>query len=276
MSQIKIQHLVLVGCGAMGGALMRGWINTSGLFDRATIVTPEEDTVADFVKDPRVSVVDPKDFSLEGADLVVFAVKPQILSSVLPHYRVEAGGTVPLYCSIAAGVPVTTYRESLGESVPFVRCMPNLPAAVEQGMSALFGDHITQDQKTVAQDLFEAVGDVAWLEDEQDFHAVTALSGSGPAYFFYLGEAMIEAGVSLGLKQEVAEQLVRKTFSGSGAFAQSFQDKSLETLRQNVTSPGGTTQAALEQLLESQAFATLVDKAVKAAATRSSELSEGN
>ena len=204
-------------------------------------------------------------------DVVVFAVKPQALDDVAPAYRRFAdAGAVSL--SIAAGKTIAAYACHLGPDAAIVRAMPNTPAAVRRGISvACASMRVTAAQRAACQKLLEAVGEVAWVEDEALMDPVTAVSGSGPAYVFLLIEALAQAGAAAGLPVALAERLARATVTGSGELAR-LSDEPAAILRRNVTSPGGTTEAALQVLMAPDGLADLMERAVVAATQRSRAL----
>lgn len=266
--------ILLVGCGKMGGALLRGWF-AQGLspVDIMIVEPAGRSSVESADTHPALSVLAdaselPSDFR---PDAVVFAVKPQAADTVIPSYAGFAeGGAV--YLSIIAGLPVSKLQSLLGKDCAIVRAMPNTPAAVGRGISALFADDgAGPSQKRVCKVLMAAVGETAWIADESQMDAVTAVSGSGPAYVFLLAECLAEAGVEAGLPPALAEQLATATVSGAGALLGADHNNAT-VLRENVTSPGGTTEAALEVLMADNGLSTLMNRAVAAAARRSREL----
>jgi len=205
------------------------------------------------------------------ADVVVFAIKPQQLDAALGDYRVLTERDVTVL-SIAAGKTIAYFEATFGADTAVVRAMPNTPAAIGRGISALVANRaVSPEQRDCAEALLRAVGDVVWLADENLMDAVTAISGSGPAYVFLLIEALIAAGQRQGLEPALARQLAQATVAGASAYA---AQSALEpaVLRQQVTSPGGTTQAALEVLMSESGLVQLLDRAVAAAAARSREL----
>lgn len=255
--------IMLVGCGRMGGAMARGWAETHDVI----VFDPHAPPL------PGTRRVD----RIDGADLprelvVVLAVKPQMAAEVLPAVRplAERGD---LILSIMAGVKSATLGSTLGGTERIVRSMPNTPAAIGKGITAAFGGSaITAADRAMVDALLRSVGDVVWLESEDQLDAVTAISGSGPAYFFRFAEAMAQAGAAMGLDPELAMRLSRATFTGSAALAD-LDPASLAELRIRVTSPGGTTAAALAQFDKDEALDRLVRRAVDAAESRSRELS---
>ena len=252
----------------MGNALLSGWLGAASA-DRYLVVEPAGDV-------PRLPGVIPL---TEAAQLprdtqpavVLFAVKPQVMDEIVPAYRRFAGPQT-VFLSIAAGRTTTYFHDHLGDGAAVVRAMPNTPAAIGCGVSVLFAaPGVTADQRELCSRLLAAVGSVEWIEDEGLMDAVTAVSGGGPAYLFLLIEALAAAGAKAGLPQDLAERLARRTVIGAGMLA----DRSTErpqTLRQNVTSPGGTTQAALNVLMADAGIGALFEAAVSAAAERSREL----
>lgn len=266
--------ILLVGCGKMGGALLKGWF-AQGLSPvdimivepagRAAVETADEHPALSVLSD--ASDI-PSDFT---PDAVVFAVKPQAAPDIIPAYaRFAEGGTV--YLSIIAGLPLKKLHEMLGSEAAVVRAMPNTPAAIGRGISVLCpSESVGPSQKRVCKVLLAAAGQTAWITDESDMDAVTAVSGSGPAYVFLLAEALAEAGIAAGLDAALAEALARATVSGAGALLDA-EKQSAGTLRENVTSPGGTTEAALRVLMAEDGLPPLLKRAVEVAAKRSKEL----
>jgi pyrroline-5-carboxylate reductase len=203
-------------------------------------------------------------------DAVVFAVKPQIADEVVPNYRRWAGSGT-LFVSIVAGKTLTGLARQLGRAA-IVRTMPNTPAAIGRGITvACASSLVTIGQRQLCDRLLAAIGESAWVEDEALIDAVTAVSGSGPAYVFLLIEALAEAGRAEGLPADLALRLARATVAGSGELAR-ISTESPAQLRENVTSPGGTTRAALDVLMAADGLAPLIRRAVAAAAARSREL----
>ena len=266
-------RVLLVGCGKMGGALLTGWLG-AGSASRVDVVEPSADQVPD---DPTVFRYDTIDDVPADTppDIVVFAIKPQIADSVVPPYaRFTRPGTV--FLSVAAGRTIDYFRDRLGPEAAIIRVMPNTPAAIGQGISVLVAtDNVGQPQRDLAGRLMAAAGKVEWIDDEGLIDAVTALSGSGPAYIFLLIETMAEAGRSVGLPADLAMRLARQTVIGSAALA-GRSDETAATLRQNVTSPGGTTQAALEVLMAEDGMQPLFNRALAAAERRGHELAGGS
>ena len=270
MNLTKSSPLLLVGAGKMGGAMLSGWVEQG--VDPAAIVVcdprPSDEMAALLAaKGIRHVTSAPADL-MPGVVLV--AVKPQMMAEALePLKRIV--GPATLLVSIAAGKKIDTFEAAFG-AVAVVRAMPNTPAQVGRGMTALFANPaVSADQKHLVESLLSAIGAVAWLDDEGEMDAVTAVSGSGPAYVFLLAECLAEAGRKAGLPSDLADTLARQTVAGAGELLYR-SDLDAATLRKNVTSPGGTTAAALSVLMADDGFQPLLDAAVKAAADRSREL----
>ena len=271
----KKHPLVLVGCGKMGGALLDRWIKAGLAGANALVVEPAgKKAVGDDVARARfVDGIADLPTNLKPR-IIVLAVKPQVMGDVLPQLT-KFGDGETLILSIAAGFRSSGIAAALGENTSVIRAMPNTPAAVGKGMSAIVrSDSAGAADHALAEALFGAVGDVAWVDSEDDLDAVTALSGSGPAYVFHLVEAMASAGERVGLSEETARRLARQTIIGAAALLET-SDEDARTLRRNVTSPKGTTEAALEVLMAEDGLGDLMRKAIRAAAKRGRELSGG-
>jgi pyrroline-5-carboxylate reductase len=265
------QKLLLVGCGKMGGALLGGWLGRDVKPDAVTVIEPfDTGTLEQKFGVTALKEVAELDNTYHP-DVVVFAVKPQGMETIVPDYvRFVRPATV--FLSIAAGRPIAFFEKHLGGSAAVVRSMPNTPAAVGRGISVACGNaHMSDDQRAICQTLLEAVGEVAWVDDESLLDPVTAVSGSGPAYVFLLIETLAQAGVVAGLEPALAQKLARATVTGSGELAHLSSDTAT-TLRENVTSPGGTTAAALDVLMAADGLQELMTRAVDAATKRSREL----
>ncbi len=263
--------LLLVGCGKMGTALLRGWLDHGLLQEEVIVVEPA--AAPSFGADLGVKVVSAADeiapdFRCQAA---VFAVKPQMMADVLPSYARRIAGET-LVISIAAGTRVERFEKAFGQGAAIVRAMPNTPAAIGQGVTALFANkNVTSGQQGLAEALMAAVGTVHWIDDEALMHAITAMSGGGPAYVFLLIETLAQAGIANGLPEDLAWPMARSTVIGSGALAAA-SDEPAAILRRNVTSSGGTTEAALEVLMAADGVQPLFDQALAAATRRSKEL----
>lgn len=265
--------IVFVGCGRMGGALLAGCL-ARGVVATGNVLVIEPGTESRNAAAQQGVAVAADSSALDSRsapDLVLLAVKPQMMDDVLPAYaRLGDGDTV--FLSIAAGRTTQSFTRLLGARTPVVRAMPNTPAQVGRGVTALFpSETVTPAQKDMCAALMSAVGEVAWLDDESLMDAVTAVSGSGPAYVFHLIEALAEAARAAGLPADMADTLARATVTGAAELAyQSSEDPG--RLREQVTSPGGTTAAALEVLMGDKGLTDLMTRAVAAAKKRSEEL----
>jgi pyrroline-5-carboxylate reductase len=264
--------LLLVGAGKMGGAMLSGWL-AQGL-DRSKVI------VVDPAPPPEVKAM----LAAEGIrhetsapsldappSVMLMAVKPQVMDAVLaPLAGLSSPST--LLVSIAAGRTIASFEKHLKPGTPVIRTMPNTPAAIGRGITVCVANgHVGARDRALCEALLAAVGEVGWVEDEALIDAVTAVSGSGPAYVFLLVEAMAAAGVKAGLEPELSMRLARATVSGSGELLRQ-SDLSAATLRQNVTSPGGTTAAALGVLMAPDGLEDLMSRAIDAAARRGREL----
>ncbi|MTI19029.1 pyrroline-5-carboxylate reductase [Rhodobacteraceae bacterium RKSG542] len=273
MSFTKDAPLVLVGAGKMGGAMLAGWIANGVAPEAVVVVDPAPASeMSEFLSSNDIRHLTASDDSV-NAQMIIVAIKPQMMAAVLPDVAKMAGkGTLIL--SIAAGTSIDTFQQYFGAGCVVVRAMPNTPAQVGRGVTAAFAtDNISAEQRGLVALLLSSVGAFAWVDSEQQIDFVTAVSGSGPAYVFHLVECLAAAGEKLGLSSEVAMQLARQTVCGAGELLYQ-SDLDAATLRQNVTSPGGTTAAALGVLMEDGALESLMSKAVKAAADRAAELSK--
>lgn len=260
--------LVLLGCGKMGTALLSGWL-AAGL--PAASVWVLEPNPTDWLLASGAHVN--KGLPPEPA-VALLAVKPQMMGAALPALQALGNGPT-LFVSIAAGTSIATFETVFGAQTPIVRTMPNTPAMVGRGITGIVGNaHAGEAGLALAEALMLAVGQVVRLESEAQIDAVTAVSGSGPAYVFHLIEAMAAAGVAEGLSPEVAMQLARATVCGAGELAFRAPETAAQ-LRINVTSPGGTTAAALAHLMDAETgLPPLMARAVAAAAARGRELSQ--
>jgi len=265
-STIEARGLVLLGCGRMGSALLSGWI-TRGLSPRA--VTVIEPRPSDWLR--RQGVALNGDLP-EGPAVAVLAVKPQVMGAALPALA-RLGGGATLAISIAAGTSIAAIEDALGPGTPVVRAMPNTPAAVGRGISALVGNaQAGTEGLEVAEGLMSAVGAVVRVQTEAQIDAVTAVSGSGPAYVFHLVEALARAGEAEGLAPDLAMRLARATVAGAGYLLDHSADSAAD-LRAAVTSPGGTTAAGLVHLMdETNGLPPLMRRTVAAAAARARDL----
>jgi len=274
MATVLTRPLLLVGCGKMGGAMLSGWLESGIAAAGVTVVEPLG--APDFAGRADIAVVADAAALADDFDpqVVVFAVKPQQMDAVTPHYaRFAAPGTV--FLSIAAGTTIGYFESRLGGAAAIVRAMPNTPAAIGQGITVLCPNANTSDaQAALCRALMQAVGEAVMVEDEALIDPVTALSGGGPAYVFLLIECLAEAGVQSGLPAELSARLALATVAGSGQLALT-SDEPPAQLRKNVTSPGGTTLEALNVLMADDGLQPLLTRAIAAATNRSRELAGG-
>ncbi|MEZ5751167.1 MAG: pyrroline-5-carboxylate reductase [Paracoccaceae bacterium] len=263
LNRVNDGGLVLLGCGKMGSALLEGWLANGVRADSVHVIEPHP---SDWLKATGVHLNAP----LPPSPVVaVLAVKPQMMGAALPSLKALAGGRT-VFLSIAAGTSLASIESALGAGTAVVRAMPNTPAAVGRGITALIGNTaVDAGGLALATDLMAAVGDTVHLDSEDQMDAVTGVSGSGPAYVFHMIEALTEAGVAQGLPEALAQKLARATVTGAGELARQSSESAAQ-LRINVTSPGGTTAAALAVLMPQ--LPDLMTKAVTAATDRSREL----
>ncbi|MBI1261117.1 MAG: pyrroline-5-carboxylate reductase [Rhizobiales bacterium] len=267
--------LLLVGAGKMGGAMLSGWLDKGLSPSLVHVRDPEPGPeMALLIAERGIGLnMDVRDLAQLRPAVVVLAVKPQLMDQVLPGLQMLVAPET-LFISIAAGTSLFRLKELLAPELHAVRAMPNTPAAVGRGITvACANDHVTTEQRDMASLLLAAVGEVDWVESEPLIDAVTAISGSGPAYVFYLVECMAAAGEALGLEPDIAMRLARATVSGAGEMLARFPDEAA-TLRQNVTSPGGTTAAALDVLMGEGGLSPLMRKATHAARDRARKLGQ--
>ena len=262
--------IILIGAGNMGGAMAAGWVK-SGI-PGSQIIAADPNPPEAMKARLGASGIQFAAGAPEGvtARVIFVAVKPQVMDKVLPAYRTLIGEDT-VVVSIAAGKTLSFLEEHLGQA-PMVRAMPNTPAMIGRGVTGAFANNlVSEEQRALVHSLLEVSGPVEWVETEALIDAVTALSGSGPAYVFHLVECMAEAGRKLGLQADLAMRLARATVSGAGELLHQSPDEAAQ-LRKNVTSPGGTTAAALEVLMADNGMQPLFDKAIKAARDRAQEL----
>lgn len=260
-----------MGAGKMGLAMARGWVAAGLTPDQLVLVDPKPgDEANDFARKHQLRLVESPIGIL--VHVLVLAVKPQIVKDVLADVA-AAVGPHTMVLSIAAGIPIATIAGAL-DTDRIVRAMPNTPAQVGKGITGAVGSGITKDDRAVADALLTAMGEVIWFEDEKSLDAVTAVSGSGPAYVFNLVEALAAAAKRQGLDDAQAMRLARQTVIGAAALMEA-DPQSAAKLRENVTSPKGTTAAALAVLMAPDGLEQLMDRAVLAARRRSEELGRG-
>lgn len=265
-------HITFIGAGNMARSLIAGLIDDNAAVE-ITVADPSEEQL-DVIRGQWPACVTTTDNAqaVSQADLVVLAVKPQIMQLVCQGLSPDVQDRKPLIVSIAAGVSESSLSNWLGGLLPIVRCMPNTPALVQSGMSGLYANsRVSAEQRSLAESVMRSVGMVLWFEDEDKLHAVTAVSGSGPAYFFLVMEAMQRSAEGFGLTEEESRLLVLQTAFGAAKLALESKESSAE-LRKQVTSKGGTTEAAIAQL-QAAGLEGIFDTALKAAAQRSILLS---
>ncbi|MFG1345720.1 pyrroline-5-carboxylate reductase [Xanthobacter autotrophicus DSM 431] len=276
MSESALKYLsgpvVLLGAGKMGGAMLEGWLKLGLSSDHAIVLDPHMPAEAAEALAARGVSVNPNLDTVSAPSVILLAVKPQVAPDALPRVAplVKAGTVV---VSIMAGRTLSFMTDIFGADAALVRSIPNTPAAIGRGVSvAVAGPRVSAAQRDLASALLSAIGIVEWIEDEALMDAATAVSGSGPAYAFLLAEAMAQAGIEAGLPAELSHRIARATVAGAGALLD-HSDLPAATLRQNVTSPGGTTAAALAVLMhEENGFGPLLTAAIAAATKRGKEL----
>ena len=271
-NEVNLDETVIgfIGAGNMAGSIIRGLIGAGKNPESIFVSDIDDQKLQSITAETSVNSTATKKMP-SLVDVLILAIKPQVMKSVCQELTdVE---DVQLVISIAAGIKITQMEQWLNSEVAIVRCMPNTPALVGEGATGLFANKLVSDhQKTIAQSIMGSVGLTSWMQSEKDMDTVTAVSGSGPAYFFLLIEAMQEVAQELGLKKDVAESLICQTAIGASKLIQESNDSSL-ILRKKVTSPGGTTERAIS-VFESGNIRGLVRDALIAARDRSIELSE--
>jgi pyrroline-5-carboxylate reductase len=271
-ARVKLNgKLVLIGAGKMGSAMLEGWLKAGVTGDQVVIFDPAPPTETLALVADHGIAHNPDPASVAGVEVILVAIKPQMVDEVLPSLKALASEK-PLVVSVVAGKTIAALKRHLGENVPVIRTIPNTPSAVGRGITAMApGDDVSTAQTDLAAALLSAIGEVVTVDGEALIDAATAISGSGPAYVFYMTECLTEAGKALGLPADVAEQLARATVSGAGELMRA-TGTSAGTLRENVTSPNGTTYAALQVLMAEGGLEALMREATKAAEARSREL----
>jgi len=264
--------VLLVGAGRMGGAMLRGWL-ASDSFSLIRVVEPQPATeLRRLAREGKIGLSPTLDPAMaEKFSLAIIAIKPQILKEQNALLG-AVGETGALVLSIAAGIKTKTLAAGLGASARIVRAMPNTPGAIGRGITALYArDKLKRSERALVETATAALGEILWVAEEKAMDAVTAVSGSGPAYVFLFAEALAAAACERGLDAVTADKLARATIAGAGALLDA-DKRSAAMLRQEVTSPGGTTEAALKVLMGSGGLRPLLRKAVREAARRSREL----
>ncbi|WP_313522825.1 pyrroline-5-carboxylate reductase [Shinella sp.] len=262
--------IVLIGAGNMGGAMLTGWLKSGIAGSSVLVIDPgPSPAMAKLIADNGAGHETSAPDGVK-AGVIFVAVKPQVIDQVLPPLKGLVGPET-VVVSVAAGKTIANLESHLGEAAT-VRAMPNTPAMIGRGVTGAFANaRVTAAQRDVVHSLLKVSGPVEWVATEGDIDAVTAVSGSGPAYVFYLVECMAEAGRKAGLPADLAMRLARETVAGAGELLHQSPDDA-SRLRQNVTSPGGTTAAALSVLMAEDGMQPLFDKAIAAARTRAEEL----
>jgi pyrroline-5-carboxylate reductase len=263
--------LVLVGAGKMGGAMLEGWLKAGVPVRQIVALDPKPPAEVMALIDRHGLRHNPDIAEITDAEVVLVAVKPQamdeVLSGLTPLTRSK-----PLVLSVVAGKTIARLAHFFGSDAAIIRTIPNTPAAIGRGITAMASNaNVTPAQEALAEQLLSSIGEVVRVPAEEQIDWVTAVSGSGPAYVFWLTECLTAAGIKLGLEPKLAEQLARATVAGSGELMRR-SGIDAATLRQNVTSPNGTTYAALQHLMADDGLQPLMERAIAAAAIRSREL----
>lgn len=265
-----MSKIAFIGAGNMASAIMGGLIENGFAAQNIFASDPSQEKLDELQNKLGIQTNTDNTAVIAQADVVILAVKPQIMEAVLSPLQTAFSNKQPLVISVAAGINLGSLQAWSGAN-SVVRCMPNTPALVGQGASGLFANNqVSAEQKQLSEDILNAVGISVWVQSESELDAVTAVSGSGPAYYFLFMEAMIAAGQKLGLSEETAKQLTLKTALGAATMASASSDDPA-TLRKNVTSPNGTTEQALNSFMDNK-LPELVEKALQAANDRSVEL----
>ncbi len=271
MTQHK--ELLLLGCGNMGGALLKGWLN-SELADKlhVTVVDPyQQDDIAAHQSVSWVASAEKLPESYR-ADILFIAIKPQMFDKILPDYALIAQ-QAEMIISVAAGKSTEAIAGYFKGDAPVIRLMPNLPALVGKGVSGCYSNKpLGEKSKALVDQLGSSVGMVVWLEKEEEMHALTAVSGSGPAYAFYFIDMLIEAAKDAGLSEKLSRELAEATVLGAAHMLQESKQETAESLRVKVTSPGGTTEAGLSELMKDDVLKGLLQRTIEAAEARSKAL----
>ena len=268
---MTLKRIGFIGGGNMARSLIGGLVAAGTPPDIVKASDPEKTIRASLASDFGIETTGDNAEILEASDVLVLAVKPQVIEKVLTPLSSSFDAHKPLVISVAAGIPIASIEKWANTDLAVIRVMPNTPALIGAGAAGLFANPRTSvEQRAAAESIIQSVGTSIWVSDETLIDTVTAVSGSGPAYFFYLMEAMIEAGVAGGLEPSAARALVLQTALGASRLALSSDEPPAE-LRRRVTSPGGTTEAAISSLTEDQCSESLI-RAVDAARLRSIEL----
>lgn len=264
--------LAFIGAGNMARAIIGGLIDNGYPAEKIWASEPDANKLIDLQEQGLQTTCNNSD-AVTAADVVILAVKPQVLKSVLTDIATSVQAQKPLLLSVAAGIMTSSMEQWLGGNTAIVRCMPNTPALVQTGANGLYAnDKVSDNQKELAESILQATGITLWVDEESQLDAVTAVSGSGPAYYFLVMESMIQAGIKLGLSEQVATQLTLQTAQGAAKMALS-SDVDPAELRRRVTSPNGTTEQAIKRFLDG-GLPELFDEALQACNDRSVELAD--
>ena len=264
-------HIAFVGAGNMASSIIGGLLESGHPAERISAADPFQESLERLRQVAPVNTFTDNAGAVAAADVVILAIKPQVMAEACASISRAVADSGALVISIAAGITIASMQARLGDGTAIVRCMPNTPALLGCGATGLFAnEQVSSEQRGFADSILSAVGTTCWVDSEQALDAVTALSGSGPAYFFLFMEAMVDAGQALGLERATSEQLALQTALGAARMALE-NDVDLVELRRRVTSPGGTTQAAIESF-EAQGLRTLVTDAMQAAADRADQM----
>ena len=270
---LEIPHIAFIGAGNMASSIVGGLIESGHPASKISAADPYPASLEKLREIAPVAISQDNATAVARADVIILAVKPQVMAEATESIASAVKATGAVSISIAAGITIATLKERLGSDAAIVRCMPNTPALLGCGASALYANSsVKPHQKDYAQTILGAVGITAWLKSEAELDAITALSGSGPAYFFLFMEAMIDAGITLGLDRDTASTMARQTALGASRMALE-SDVDLVELRRRVTSPGGTTERAVQRF-EHDGIRDLVQNAMQAAADRAKEMAK--
>lgn len=268
----QLPQLAFIGAGNIATAIISGLLEQGYPQHKLGVTDPFDDQLRPF-RERGIETSQQNDTAVLSADVVILCVKPNVMLSVVKSIATSVQKNRPLVISVAAGITLDSLAEWLGDESALVRCMPNTPALVQLGASGLFANpRVSDKQKSWTETILNAIGISLWVDSERQMDTVTAISGSGPAYFFYIIEIMQQLGIDLGLSPESASKLVLQTALGAATMAHQSTENATE-LRRRVTSPGGTTEAALGSLMEDKLM-KVFEKAIKAAESKSVELSQ--
>lgn len=270
---LAAKKITFIGAGNMASAIFKGMLANGYPADHITATAPDDKALLTLRHELGIHTTTDNVAAIADAEVVVLAVKPQIMKSVCAELREQAVKTHPLFISVAAGLHASTLNDWLGGEQAIVRCMPNTPSLVKTGASGLFAlPSVSQEQQSFTDQLLSGIGIVEWVAEESLLDVVTAISGSGPAYFFMVFEMMEKAAIELGMPAEAARRLILQTGLGAVRMAQETGDE-FEQLKRNVMSPKGTTERAIHTF-EEEGIEALFLKAMKACADRAVEMSQ--